>query len=104
MLLFGVLVLGSAGCTSHRWEAVAISQDCGANDVGNTCGKIAPDVAKCTASTVGQSAVCWDGVTFNGGPANPCGGGEDKTWCTYKSTPAASCTGGQRKGIVYECK
>jgi hypothetical protein len=99
-----LLALGATGCSCHRWEAVAVQDDCGANDVGHTCNVMAPDAAKCTSSTLGQTAVCWDGRVNSGGSANPCGGGSDKAWCTYKSTPAAKCTGGQYKGIVYECK
>ncbi len=46
-----------------------------------------------------ESATCWDGViTFN--DATPDGG---YPWCTYKSTPAANCTGGGNPGSLYVC-
>jgi hypothetical protein len=59
-----------------------------------------PDAGLCNVEFKGKTAVCWDGVKFKG--STECFGTSE--WCTYKTTPAKSCTGGGNKGVVYECK
>lgn len=102
---FGGLALGAllaAGSSCHRWETVAEGEDCTGTDVQFTCTGAIPDPELCPSDKNAVSAVCWDGVKFKNGSPDPCGPGDTKAWCAYKTTE--NCTGGGNPGVVYRCK
>ena len=80
---------------SYKWVYLGIG-DCTGNDVGATQNSSAPDNAKCNASFVGKTAVCWDGSSQKHY-------GSKNVWCTYKNINADVCTGGGSPGHKYVC-
>jgi len=81
---------------AFRWLAVGTS-DCTGSDIGETLGSAQPEAGKCSASTVGTVAICWDGRNY----VHP---GRSGQWCTYKNKSASACKGGSNTGFVYECR
>jgi hypothetical protein len=85
-------VVDNGGC--YVWSFFRVG-DCTGTDIVFSFGPD-PDPARCNAGTLGLTAVNWDGISyFNGGGSHP--------WWTYKTTPAASCSGGGAPGLLYEC-
>ena len=83
-----------AGETSWRYVGTG---DCTGMDVGGlTIGSPMPDTGRCSSSSKGMTAVCWDGRSFKHY-------GSDKPQCTYKNVNAKSCKGGGSPGHMYEC-
>lgn len=76
------------------WRFVRVD-DCTAEESGSSDGAT-PAAALCVPATVGNAAICWDGVQHRNyafpGPA-----------CVYKSAPASGCKGGLTPGLLYEC-
>ena len=77
---------------THTWMRSG-EGDCAGSDVGSTAGSN-PDA---TWANRAAAAICWDGRTYNNAYAR-----SGQAWCTYKSTPASSCTGGSNKGMLYK--
>lgn len=79
----------------YAWAFQKIA-DCSGGDTGSSRGPY-PIMDRCGASTVGMSAVCWDGgAQRNKGFGYPA--------CSYKRFAAASCKGGASPGYLYECR
>lgn len=72
------------------WVSVGTG-DCSGNDVAQTTTSSVPDPQYCYAGGSAQSAVCWTNRSPYG------------AWCTYKTTPSGSCTGGNAPGNLYRC-
>ena len=83
---------GGGGGGAGNWTLITTSGDCSGGDVSSSSGSSTPDPTKCTAATNGTTAVCW--------AANS---SYSPNTCTYKSTLAASCTGGSHPGSLYRC-
>jgi len=87
---------GECLATGYHWVAAGVG-DCGGMDVSPiTSGSDAPVAQNCGASTVGNTAVCWDGKTYPHFES-------PTPECTYKNIAAASCTGGGSPGYRYSC-
>jgi len=105
--LMGFLVISAIAAYGKSafagsWREVAEGRDCGDMDVGAcTPNNFIPDPTRCGAGLPAKSAVCWNGTTFRN--HNIECSGPDSAWCTYKTTPADSCTGGAQPGVLYEC-
>ncbi len=101
--LIEVIKLVSPRPPSFHWKAVRVD-DCGGNDAFCTPLSSDPENNKCNEARLGRVAVCWsNGANKNihGPPLLACSNIDN--WCTYKLNTISSCTGGTRKGTMYEC-
>jgi V8-like Glu-specific endopeptidase len=74
-----------------RWELLRVDDCPGKDNEEPTMGEIPVD-SNCTGT--GITAVCWDGKRFRNGIG---------PWCTYKTVPPSSCSGGSAPGRLYRC-
>lgn len=88
---------------TYTWKLIRTG-DCGGTDYKCSAGR-QPVVGECNVSAAGLASVCWEGGQNPhyppGGAGNGCRGASD--WCTYKTTPASTCTGGGLPGSLYVC-
>jgi len=89
-------VTAPASSRAMGWRYVG-KGDCSGMDVGGpTKGSPAPDTGRCTASSKGMTAVCWDGQNLKHY-------GSNQPQCTYKNISPNRCSGGGSPGHMYEC-
>ena len=69
---------------SGRWQSVGMCY-CTGKDIDRSNGPT-PDPAKCRVGSGVKTAVCWS------------------TWCTYKTEPVSTCSGGANPGQMYSCR
>ena len=92
--MFRCAVVDPKPARSTVWVRVGVG-DCAGRDRGNTRGA-APDPLKCTPTTAGTAAVCWDGKAHRHA-------GFGHAECTYKTLPPKACKGGRNLGLMYRC-
>jgi hypothetical protein len=79
------------GAGSKVWVSAGVG-DCSGSDGGQSDGS-APDPSKAQKY---PAAICWDGKKYNNAFTR-----SGQAFCTYKTIPAAQCSGGGNPGVKY---